>query len=373
MNKMISKIATHLKPMLYSANSYPQIGHTLSLAFTSMAQDGHSFFFTACSNFNILKVIKMMRRALPLIALLSGFIIQGCNTRSKSDQAKPDWCSQIPREANAKFTRTEFSNDWFEVYQMEEDIFAIYEPYQWQEVISYLIIGDEFALLFDTGNGIGNIKHVVDQITTLPIRVLNSHSHYDHVGGNSVFDFIYGMDTEFTRMRMKGLPHERVAEEVSPAALCNPLPEGIDSAKHQIPPYEIDENVDEGYQINLGNRIVDVIHIPGHTPDAIGLWDKKNGLLWTGDTFYQGAIWLFAEETNLVDYRNSIRRLAEMSDSLNYLLPAHNTPLVDAKLLVELDDALSKIEKGTVDGIDSTNGRMHYSFGNFTILMKKTR
>ncbi len=312
----------------------------------------------------------MTRWAISIIFLFSTLVIQNCGN-SGSDQ--PTWCKQLPREANRRLTITEYSNYWFEVYKVQDSIYAIYEPYQWQEVISYLIIGSEFALLFDTGNGIGNIKQVINQITSLPIRVLNSHSHYDHVGGNSAFEFIYGMDTEFTKKRMKGLPHERVAEEVSPAALCKPLPTGVDSSRHHIPAYEIDENVSEGYQINLGNRLLEVISIPGHTPDAIGLWDKENGLLWTGDTFYQGAIWLFAQETNLVDYKNSIKRLAEMSDSLNYLLPAHNTPLVSPEMLVELDDALRKIEKGTVDGIDSTNGRIHYSFENFSILMNKTR
>ncbi|HEY5692174.1 MAG TPA: MBL fold metallo-hydrolase [Cyclobacteriaceae bacterium] len=310
----------------------------------------------------------MMRSVIPIIILFSAFAFQSC-TRAK--QSKPDWCSQVPRVVNENLKRTDFSNYWFEVYQLEDNIYAIYEPYQWQEVISYLIIGNEFALLLDTGNGIGNIKQVVNQITSLPIRVLNTHSHYDHVGGNSDFDFIYGMDTEFTEMRMEGLPHERVAEEVSPEALCKPLPVGVDSAKHHIPAYEIDEYVEEGYQINLGNRLLEVISIPGHTPDAIGLWDKKNGLLWTGDTFYQGAIWLFAKETNMSDYKNSIKRLADISKSLKHLLPAHNSPWVDPGLLVELDDALTKIENEIIKGLDSTDGRVHYTFENFTILMKK--
>jgi glyoxylase-like metal-dependent hydrolase (beta-lactamase superfamily II) len=269
------------------------------------------------------------------------------------------------------FERTSFSDYWFEVYEVQDSIYAIYEPHQWQEVISYLIIGNEFALLFDTGNGIGDIKSVAARITDLPIRVLNSHSHYDHVGGNADFNFIYGMGTEFTAARKKGLPHERVAEEVSSQALCKPLPEGVSADEHVIRPYEIDEYIAEGAAIDLGNRIVDVISIPGHTPDAIGLWDKENGLLWTGDTFYQGAIWLFAKETNLSDYKNSIKRLAAISPSLKHLLPAHNTPLVDPDMLIELDTALNEIERGTVKGVDSTDGRVNYTFKNFTILMSK--
>ncbi len=292
----------------------------------------------------------------------------GCDKPTPSEER---WCDKLPREENAKYQKLDYSDYWFEVYQVQDSVFAIYEPYQWQEVISYLIIGKEFALLFDTGNGIGDIKKVVDKITSLPIRVLNSHSHYDHVGGNADFDFIYGMDTEFTVMRKQGLPHERVEEEVSKEALCKPLPDGVIAEDHHIRPYKINEYVAEGFNINLGNRLLEVISIPGHTPDAIGLWDKENGLLWTGDTFYKGAIWLFAQETNLKDYKNSIKRLAKMSASLQHLLPAHNTPLVDPGLLVELDEALDKIEKGEVEGEDSASNRVHYTFENFSILMKK--
>jgi len=301
-------------------------------------------------------------------AFLIFVAISSCKGPSESGNK---WCDQLPRPANAAFEKISHSDYWFDVYEVQDGIYAIYEPHQWQEVISYVIIGKEFALLFDTGNGIGDIKRVVESITDLPIRVLNSHSHYDHVGGNADFNFVYGMETEFTAMRKKGLSHDRVAEEVSAAALCKPLPEGVVAERHVTRPYEITEYVAEGSVIDLGDRVVEVISIPGHTPDAIGLLDKENGLLWTGDTFYQGAIWLFAKETNLKDYKNSIKRLAGISSSLKHLLPAHNTPLVDPRLLEQLDEALVEIEKGTVKGKDSTEGRVHYTFENFTILMNK--
>lgn len=49
-------------------------------------------------------------------------------------------------------------SQWFKVYKLENDIYAIAEPYHFQEVISYLILGDDKALLWDTGMGIDNIK-----------------------------------------------------------------------------------------------------------------------------------------------------------------------------------------------------------------------
>jgi hypothetical protein len=61
----------------------------------------------------------------------------------------------------------EQEQDWFEVYRIEDGIFAIYEPGQFEEVISFLVTGDDRALLFDTGLGIGDIKRVVKQLTDL--------------------------------------------------------------------------------------------------------------------------------------------------------------------------------------------------------------
>jgi glyoxylase-like metal-dependent hydrolase (beta-lactamase superfamily II) len=62
----------------------------------------------------------------------------------------------------------------------------------------------ERVLLFDTGMGIGDLRALTSNLTTLPVTVLNSHTHNDHVGDNWQFDTVYGMDTEFTRQNAKG-------------------------------------------------------------------------------------------------------------------------------------------------------------------------
>ena len=99
-----------------------------------------------------------------------------------------DWCRALPRPEYKSLERVPVSDPWFEVYRPATDVFAIYEPQQAEEVISYLIIGKKRALLFDTGMGISDIKKVTAELTKLPIVVLNSHTHDDHVGGNWQFE-----------------------------------------------------------------------------------------------------------------------------------------------------------------------------------------
>src|SRR5271169_3626248 len=97
--------------------------------------------------------------------------------------AIPDWCRALPRPEYKTLERVSVNDPWFEVYKVVPGVFAIYEPHQAEETIGYLIVGEKRALLFDTGMGISDVKKVVTELTKLPIVVLNSHTHDDHVGG----------------------------------------------------------------------------------------------------------------------------------------------------------------------------------------------
>src|SRR5580658_6754223 len=92
-------------------------------------------------------------------------------------------CPLPQSSAFSRYKKLAVSDGWFEVYQLPGNVYAFYEPRQDQQVLSYLIVGDQRALLFDSGLGIGNIGGIVRRLTSLPVLVLNSHTHFDHVGG----------------------------------------------------------------------------------------------------------------------------------------------------------------------------------------------
>src|SRR6185295_1021117 len=126
-----------------------------------------------------------------------------------------------------------------EVYRILPGIFAIYEPGQWEEVISYLIVGTQKSLLFDTGLGIGDIKKLVGEIGSVEPLVINSHTHYDHIGGNFQFHEIYGIDTEFSQLNSKGIPYDEVKEFVSDEWIHGQTPAGFVANQYHIKPYNI--------------------------------------------------------------------------------------------------------------------------------------
>ncbi len=141
-----------------------------------------------------------------------------------SDASASSWCAAIPRRENKAFERVRVPGDWYTVYRVEPGVIAIVEAKQCQEAISYLVIGTERALLFDSGIGLVPLKPVIDALTTLPVMVVNSHTRFDHVGGNHEFRDVVGMDTPFSRANDRGRPHAAVANEVAPEAFCGTPP-----------------------------------------------------------------------------------------------------------------------------------------------------
>ncbi|MEP4146151.1 MAG: MBL fold metallo-hydrolase [Halioglobus sp.] len=282
-----------------------------------------------------------------------------------------DFCEKLPRAAYEQYTEHSVSNDWFKVYTVAPGVWAIYEPFQWQEVISYLIEGKERALLFDTGNGMGDIKAITDQLVDKPLLVLNSHTHFDHVGGNYQFSQVLSLDTDFSIRNSKGRKDADTAMEVSDDALCHGLPADLKPEDHRLRPYTVTDWIADGDSVDLGGRILEIIHLPGHTPDAIALIDRETGYLWTGDSFYEGPIWLYAPETDLALYRESLAKMVALVPNLKALFPAHNTPKADPRVLVNVQKAFEQVLAGEAQPIPAWPGTVTFEFDGFGFLMRE--
>jgi glyoxylase-like metal-dependent hydrolase (beta-lactamase superfamily II) len=282
---------------------------------------------------------------------------------------KPAWCKNLPRPEYKSLEQVPFNDPWFEVYKVAPATFAIYEPHQAEEVISYLIVGTKQALLFDTGMGIGNIKSLVARLTSRPIVVLNSHTHDDHVGGNWQFPFIYGMDTAFTRASAKGSRADAQAE-IAKDQVCGALPKNFDPAKYATKPWKISLFVHDHFKVNLGGRTVEIIATPGHTPDSISLIDRANGLLFTGDTYYPGEIWLYRPETDFPAYLASVKKLTALAPGIKLVLGAHNVPVAQPSVLSQLDAAIRSVLGGKVQPKSVNGDQAIYQAGEISFRMR---
>jgi glyoxylase-like metal-dependent hydrolase (beta-lactamase superfamily II) len=309
----------------------------------------------------------MIRRT----ALCQVFLIifaSACFAQQQGEPFRPEWCRQLPRPEYKELHRIDSADPWFEVYEIREGVFAIYEPHQFEEVISYLLLGKRRALLLDTGLGIGNISRVVAKLTSLPVIVLNSHTHFDHTGGNAEFSHILDPDTPFTRKNAEGQSNIYSRDALAPGRICGQLPSGVRADSYSVRPFRISEWVKDGEHIELGERNLEVIFTPGHTPDSLCLFDRKNGLLFTGDTFYRGPIYVFTPETDFAAYGRSVDRIAKLAPEVKLLLPSHNVPVADPDFLKRLARAVHEIQAGKLKS-GLSQGRRQYSFEGFSLLL----
>ena len=236
------------------------------------------------------------------------------------------------------------NNNWFTVEKIDDTTYAISEYGHWENAHSYLLLGKEQACLIDTGLGIGNIKEVVDELTELPISVITTHVHWDHIGGHGLFDNIqvHGKDSEWLRDGIP-VPLNNIRQNLV-RDLTKPLPEDFDIEEYY--PYQGQPQVElaDGDLISLGNRELKVIHTPGHSPGHICLYEKERGYLFTGDLLYKGTLFAFFPSTNPLQFAQSIYKIAQL-DKVSRILPGHHQLEISDKFLDKAKSYFEKLEK----------------------------
>lgn len=231
---------------------------------------------------------------------------------------------------------------WFEVRDLGEGFRLIAEP---GHANSFLVSGTESALLFDSGLGIAPIGDVVRELTDLPLIVVNSHDHLDHRGGNAsllgdprLLDIAAhplgqhgAVDETFLRMYESAMRAvygdylrylELDRQNFFVASALPHLRELPDLSSWHVPAVPPTRALADGEPIDLGGRVLRVLHTPGHAPDALCLYDETTGVLLSGDTILAAAFWLHGDDADLAAFATSTQRLAELAPSR--VLVAHN-------------------------------------------------
>ncbi len=281
-----------------------------------------------------------------------------------------EWWRVHPRPVYESLEKVGTYQAWFDVYRLAEGTYALYEPNQFEEAISYLVEGSERAVLVDAGNGIGNIREVVEALTDLPVSVVLTHEHYDHVAGAWHFDEITAYDNQASLARLAaGRTNESLQRYLTDDYLWKPLPDGWDPSAWTIPPLIPTTLVSDGDIIDLGGRTLEVIYTPGHSPGSMCLLDRANLLLFTGDHFYPGPLYAYSEDVVLEDYLASNARLAERLDEFDWLLSGHNDPWVSSEVIPRVSEAFQTVLSGGGE-FSEDGGLRRYEFDGFGILIR---
>jgi glyoxylase-like metal-dependent hydrolase (beta-lactamase superfamily II) len=335
---------------------------------TLLLSQGHSFSRSSRALLESCPMHRLCVFTLLFVAVVLPCASQNPAHSSASALVAPDWCRNLPRPEYKTLERIPTDDPWFEVYRVAPGVLAIYEPHQWEETLVYLVEGKTSALLFDTGMGIGDLKRLVSKLTPLPVVVLNSHTHPDHTGNNWQFATIYNLDSDYTRKDALGSPEIR--SEIESGKICGSLPKEFDAATYATRPWKTAKWLHDGDNIDLGGRTLKVLATPGHAPDSICLFDEANGLLFTGDTYYPGPVYVFGTGSDPAAYQQSVDRLATLAPRVRVVLGGHNVPVAPASILTELAKEFDAVRAGAIAGKDAGSGITQYKGAEITFLVR---
>lgn len=186
-------------------------------------------------------------------------------------------------------------DQWFLTQKISEDLYLITEPhYYWfNRANLWLIKGRDRDLLVDTGLGVVSLRHHIARLIDKPLLAIASHIHFDHAGGMHEFDHraIHAAEAEALRT---GDDYE---------ALCKleqgwvrqsdfeqlPYP-GFTVEHYTLQASEPTQILQAGDVLDLGDRAFEVLHLPGHSPGCIALYEAKTQTLFSGDVIYNGEL-----------------------------------------------------------------------------------
>ena len=260
---------------------------------------------------------------------------------------------------------------WFKVRRPEAGVLTIVEPLHVEAVKSSLVVGEERAVLIDTGMGVADLRALVATLTDRPVTIINSHAHWDHIGGNQLFaghTEILIHEAEAATLAA-GVGNTKLRAAFAPEHLRGPLPDGFDPETVAFPPVPATGTLRGGEVFDLGGRRLEVLHAPGHSPGGIVLLDRANGVLFGTDVAYADDLYAFGEDADLDEYRATMGRLAELAPALRTVYSCHGKSPMAPALLPRMRDALEAVAAGrtpetVVDGV------ARHAFDGFGVLAR---
>lgn len=215
------------------------------------------------------------------------------------------------------------SHGWFDVAEIGPGVWMIHEPGHAEQVHSYLIEGSRDVAVLDTGMGVGDFPGLVASLTDKAPLVVHSHAHWDHVGASSHFDRVLVHLSEAQDL-LAGYPNEALREWFADEHLRGiPLPDSFDIRSAEIAGARATGYLHHGDVIDLGDREIEILHTPGHSPGGITVLDRTSRVLFPADAVNLGALYLFGHQADLHAYGIALDRLVAVLDDVDQVYPSH--------------------------------------------------
>ena len=205
-----------------------------------------------------------------------------------------------------------------------------------------------------------NIKEVVDKLTMLPIFVVTTHVHWDHIGGHQYFENIgvHILEKDWISEKFP-ISLQQVKRNLT-CRECQ-FPEAFDLEKYQLFQGDVQRMFSDGEIFDLGERKVQVVHTPGHSPGHCCFYEAERGYLYSGDLIYSGCLDIFYPTTDPKQFWQSVKKVQSLH--LKHILPGHHSFSVSTDLADRIEGACRKLDKEK----KWKQGSGIFDFGDFKI------
>ena len=205
------------------------------------------------------------------------------------------------------------AEQWYKVIKLADDVSLIYEPYikTFYRCNIWHVRSRDRDMLIDTGMGVVSLRQHVPLVTEKTCLAVASHTHFDHIGCHHEFDqrLIHAAEADILAHPTRA---NTLAEPYVNDDIFTQLPPAYTAAEYAVKSAPASRILRDGDVIDLGNRHFEVIHTPGHSPGGIALWESASGILFSGDTVYDGPLIEDSYHANAHDYFNSMKRLYDI-------------------------------------------------------------
>lgn len=221
-----------------------------------------------------------------------------------------------------------------EVRRFPDAVTMIREADHREDVQAYVVEGSREVAVIDTGLGDGDFHGVVERLTSLPPRVLQTHLHWDHVGASRRFSNVLAHPEEIAN-RQTIWPWEPNADATGEDAAIRYS--GVSPTG----------GLAHGDRIDLGGRVLEALHTPGHSPGSLCFFDREARALFTGDLLYLGMMLLFVPGSDLAAFQRSLDLIVAYLDDIAFIYPAHGPAPLRPSDAVAIRDGFETVMAGT--------------------------
>ena len=271
------------------------------------------------------------------------------------------------------------THEWYDVTRLTDRSYRITEADRYG---SFLVEGTERSVLIDAGIGVGNLAGLVADLVDTPITLVLTHTHWDHIGAAAQFDDVRVSPTELPsngRIAIDSLTDEFVERPTQFTDRWtdagNDFPDGFDPEGYTIEPADATALPADG-SIDLGDRALETVPLPGHSPGHVGLIDPETATLYGGDVIhFDRGLYIHFEDSDIDEYIESFRRLRTLREdgAFETLATSHNESLSGdgLSLIDDLLAGLREIRAGerTAETVETDWGSAHsYRIGDSEVL-----